>query len=98
MAELHLLIIQVGRMLAAMFGLKLTILHPILISNGNDFNSTGTGDGGFSWYAALTRGWTCLGLSHPFDSGSATQTNLPDAIDNMRTSVMSYTQQWTETR
>ncbi len=33
-----------------------------------------------------------LGLSHPFDGGSATQTNLPDPEDNMRTSVMSYTQ------
>ena len=61
--------------------------------NGNDFNSSGAGEGGFSYYAAVHEVGHALGLSHPFDGGSATGALFPDAIDNMRYSVMSYTQQ-----
>lgn len=59
---------------------------------GNDFNSTGLGDGGYSWYAALHEVGHALGLSHPFDEGSASGATLPNEEDNLRTSVMSYTQ------
>ena len=62
-------------------------------ASGNDFNSTGLGDGGYSWYAALHEVGHALGLSHPFDNGSATGATLPNDESNMRYSVMSYTQQ-----
>jgi flagellin-like hook-associated protein FlgL len=64
---------------------------------GNDFNSLGLGEGGYSWYAALHEVGHALGLSHPFLNAN----NQPSAVsgvvlplneDNMRTSVMSYTQ------
>ena len=64
---------------------------------GNDFNSLGLGGGGYSWYAALHEVGHALGLSHPFLNAN----NQPSAVsgvvlplneDNMRTSVMSYTQ------
>ncbi len=61
-------------------------------ASGNDFNTTGLGDGGYSYYAALHEVGHALGLSHPFDGSSSSGSTLPDSEDNMRTSVMSYTQ------
>jgi len=59
---------------------------------GTDFASSGVGSAGYNYFAALHEIGHALGLSHPFDGGSATGATLPLAEDNQRNSVMSYVQ------
>ena len=60
--------------------------------DNSDFDPTGTGDDGFSYFAALHEVGHALGLSHPFGNSSASGTSLSVADDTIRNSVMSYTQ------
>ena len=66
--------------------------HDIDVSGDNsDFDSTGTGDDGFSYFAALHEVGHAIGLSHPF-GGSASGSILSSDDDTIRNTVMSYTQ------
>lgn len=59
--------------------------------DSSDFDSTGTGDDGFSYFAALHEVGHAIGLSHPF-GGSAGGATLSSDDDTIRNTVMSYTQ------
>ena len=59
--------------------------------DNSDFDSTGTGDDGFSYFAALHEVGHAIGLSHPF-GGSAGGATLSSDDDTIRNTVMSYTQ------
>ena len=66
--------------------------HDIDVTGDNsDFDSTGTGDDGFSYFAALHEVGHAIGLSHPF-GGSSSGATLSSDDDTIRNTVMSYTQ------
>ena len=62
------------------------------ISGGDDFDTTGLGEGGYGYYAALHEIGHAIGLSHPFDGTSTDGSTLTITKDNQRNTVMSYVQ------
>ena len=63
------------------------------VSGASDFATTGIGEAGGNYYAALHEIGHAIGLSHPFDSSASggTGATLATEYDTQRYSVMSYT-------